>query len=303
MKKNRTKLRRLFFLTGAIFVLVFALRFSYDLFFDSNVNRQPDVFGLNYSVSLGLDRPFLLQNIATDRIVQRDIAGNTVAIDQKYEKTANISSISHNFDNDHERLRHLIENYDAMVQAETLRGLPGDQTLTITIGVAPDQFDDMVNSLRELGTLRSFTVNRVDKTDEFNNLLAQQEVLRMTRESYAALQALGGSIQDMLLLQDRILQVETELQHLGVSLGIFDTGHSFCTINLTLREQEPSFITLQFVVAIAFSSLAWTAAAVAITLSIALGMLGAIALGLWLWDKVKKYAIMFETKREDSLDD
>lgn len=279
MRSNRNRIRRLFIVAATAFLLVFFLRWGYELIFTNH-----DIIVTTPSPNMHLETySFRRQasNIATDKIVQM-VAGNAVVIDHKYEKIANLSSVSYRFDQDHENLRTLIDAHDAIVQTENIHGLPGNQTLTMTIGVIPEQFDYMVDSLRELGTLRSFTVNRVDKTNEFNSLLAHQEVLRKTRESYAALQDLGGSIQDMLLLQERILVVETELQHLSVDLGIFATEHSFSTINFELREREAPFFSVQFVLRSAFNSFWWTLGAAAILSFVMLGLLGVVAFGLWL---------------------
>jgi len=270
----------MFLTVVAAFLLVFVLRWCFEMFFtNNNIIVSTPSFGMGLE-SYSYRRQF--SNIATDKITQMGIAGDTVVIDQKYEKTANLSSVSHRFDEDHETLRELIYTHDAIVQTENLQGLLGNQILTMTIGVTPQQFDDMVNGLRYLGTLHSFIVNQVDRTNEFNMLLAQQEVLRKTRDSYATLQEMGGNIQDMLLLQERILVVETELQHLGVDLGVFATEHSFCTINFTLREQEAPFISIQLALRSASVSFWWTLAAAAIISFTILGLLGAVTLGLWL---------------------
>ena len=290
IRSNHARISRLFFMAVTAFVLVFCLRLSYELVFTNHdiVVTVPTPVGMGFDSHMyGRVR---LSNIATDKVSQVDMAGNIVVIDQKYEKTANISSVSHRFDEDHERLRLLIATHDAMVQTENLHGLPGNQVLTMTIGVSPQHFDYMVNSLRELGILRSFTVNRVDKTNEFNNLLAQQEVLRMTRDSYAALQELGGNIQDRLLLLERILGVETSLQLLGVDLGLFAAEHSFCTINFTLREQEPALLSLRFVLNRAMASFWWTLGAAVIAALVTLGLLGVVAFGLWLRVQIAKHA-------------
>jgi len=296
LKSNLTRIRRLFLAAAGLFLLVFFLRWGYLLVFtDHDIIVTPPHFSGSFYVPSYRGRQV---NIATEKISQADFAGNITVIDQKYEKTANISSVSGRFDEDHERLRALIGAHDAIVQTENLQGLPGSQSLSMTIGVVPQQFDDMVAALRELGTLRSFTVNRTDKTNEFNSLLAHQEVLRTTRASYAALQEFGGSIQDMLLLQERILVVETELQHLGVDLGIFATEHSFSTINLTLREHEVPGVSVQFVLRSAFNSFLWTTGAAIIASVVILGLLAAVTVGAWL--RLQANALL---KKSDSDED
>ncbi|MCL2526849.1 MAG: DUF4349 domain-containing protein [Defluviitaleaceae bacterium] len=286
IKTNYPRIRRIFLTSIAIFLLVFLLRWGYEIvFFRHDILITAPHTGMSFD---GHSYRIRISNIATDQVTQKAITGESIVIDQKYEKTANIASVSHRFDEDHERLRALITAHDAMVQTENLQGLPGSQILTMTIGVMPQQFDDMVNSIRALGTLQSFTVNRVDRTNEFNNLLAHQEVLRKTRESYATLQEMGGSIQDMLLLQERILLVETELQHLGVDLGVFASEHSFCTINFSLREQEAQALSLQFALNGAATSFWWTLGAAVIVSFAIIGLLGVAVLGLWLRIQVGK---------------
>ena len=302
IRTNHARIRRLFLMVAGLFLLTFLLRWGYELVFTNHDIIVSAPFAPAPTTHMNFEAHSygrrVLSNIATDKISQMDTAGNTVVIDQKYEMTANLTSVSHRFDDDHERLRALIDAHDAIVQTENLQGLPGNQVLTMTIGVMPQQFDDLVNSIRELGTIRSFTVNRVDMTNEFNRLLAQQEVLRMTRESYAVLQEMGGNIQDMLLLQERILAVEAELQHLGVDLGIFATEHSFCTVNFVLREQEAPFISIQFVLRTAFDSFWWTLGASMIAAFVILGLLGAVTFGLWLRIMIGKQMVGADVEEE-----
>lgn len=129
----------------------------------------------------------MVKNIATDKISQKDYAGQDITIDQKYEKSANISAMTSDFQNENQNLRDIISQYDAVIQSENLSGLEGNQRLSMRIGVMPDNFDDIIESIKTIGTLRSFTVNKEDKTAEFKSLLAEQQTIEKTRDSYIAM--------------------------------------------------------------------------------------------------------------------
>lgn len=143
---------------------------------------------------------------------------------------------------------------------EKLTALQGSQKLTMMIGVMPVNFDGIIEDIKSIGTLQGFAVNKEDKTAEFKNLLAEQETLEKTKDSYIAIKEKGGNIQDLLLLEDKILEIKRNLQDLGVNIGTYSTENSFCTINLSLNEAESETqeTSLKFVLKCAKSSFFWT---------------------------------------------
>jgi len=59
------------------------------------------------------------------------------------------------------------------------------------------------------------------------------------------LKSKGGKIDEFMQLENRILEIEQQLQDLGVSLGDFDDENEFCTVQFSLnegKEIEISFI-------------------------------------------------------------
>lgn len=265
-QKTKSKLKRYIVWFIIAFIIVFVLRFCYALYDDRHY-----VF-VNYGLGASANYYYepappsgsmaSVKNVASAKISQKDIyTGQSVTIDQKYEKVANLTASSAKFDEDNQKLRQIIKDHNAVIQAEKLAGLSGSQTLTMAIGVMPDNFDDLVEAVKGIGNLRSFSVDKIDKTDEFRKLMAEQETLLKSREAYEAIKAKGGDIRDLLMLEDKILDIEGKMQNLGVNLGTYSSENSFCTVNFSLGTEAKaprSHISKRAFFECAVASFIWT---------------------------------------------
>lgn len=294
--QKKLKLRRYLFWFIIIFIIVFILRFGYGLYDDRNyifVNYGmgtsqgyvPEELSRSGSVSG-------VKNVASAQISQKDIyTGQSITIDQKYEKVADLMAGSSSFDDDNQKLRRIIEEHDAVIQAERLEGLPGRQRLTISIGVMPDNFDQLVETVKTIGNLRSVSVNKVDKTDEFRLLVAEQETLRKSREAYEAIKAKGGDIQDLLMLEDKILELEAKMQNLGVNLGVYSSENSFCTVNFALATEmtgPAAYLSKRALFECFVTSFVWTVIFFMVVAATIVFFSVCLLLLLWLGQKIQK---------------
>jgi len=303
------KLRKKAVLAVISFLAVFLLRLAYVMYLEDYhavvmTNPYYDYYSSSYwpETEAGYS-PFT--NIGTTRITQKDLSGQSIAIDQKYEKSANISSITADFRNDNIKVREIIDTHQGVIQSENLTGIAGQQKLTMAVGVMPEHFDDVVEEMRAVGDIQSVTVNKVDKTAEFRSLLAEQETLTKTKESYIEMKERGGSLNELLLLEDRIMEVEREIRKLGVNLGIYASESSLCTINISLNEFEDtveevtSGISPVFVIDCIRESMLWTAGIYLSAAAILFGILLATALFLKLAIYIKRTMVSFRADETD----
>lgn len=249
MKKAGVK--RTFRVLVILFVCLFLLRFTYEVFFTSH-----DIV-IHYD-NTSYESVSVKSNIATDRVVQKDAKGGVITLDQKYDKTARLSMQTDTFDLVNDEMRSIIEQNGAVIQTENLSGLVGSQRMDLSIGVIPDRFDAVVDALKALGSLQSFTVQKVDKTDEYRSMMAEMETLEKTLESYNVIKQAGGDIQDLLLLEEKLMEVERLLQATSVHAGLFASDSSFCTVNVTLLETAVQSTTVRFLLSCARSSFFWS---------------------------------------------
>ncbi len=154
----------------------------------------------------------------------------------KYEKTATTRSRSNAFEHDQSRLQERIKGHEGVVQYEHRAGNPGDRQLHLLIGVDPERFDSFYVAVQSIGRIRSTEVTKVDKTNEYRQLNAKRTSLEKTLASLNELKAKGGEITDFISLHEKIRDIESELQSLGVELGNFDTENEFCSVRFSLYE-------------------------------------------------------------------
>ena len=112
------------------------------------------------------------------------------------------------------------------------------------IGVPPKNFDTLYLKLSQIGEVSRKQITKKDKTNEYKELHAKKNSLEKARNSLLALKNKGGKIEEYMNLENRILEIERQLQDLGVSLGDFDDENEFCTVKFSLHETQQTNISL-----------------------------------------------------------
>lgn len=240
----RTSLRKAFFWLIAGFVVLFLLRLGYgywskppgrEFIPETSWRQAPNeaMFFENDAAQASGNFVLSKSNYASAKI---QVQGAPRAVDQKYEKVASIHTKTKEFDQDEKRVRGLVQQHNAVIQYEQNSGLTGKRLLCLAIGVHPERFDEMTTEFQKIGKLLSINVDKQDKTNEYKSLEAKKVSLEKTRAALAALKGRSGKIEELINLEDRILNVEKEIQTLGVKLGEYDQENEFCTVKLTLSE-------------------------------------------------------------------
>ena len=232
---SRKQLKRTVVLLIALYVLIFAARAAYDLLTYDDPN--PSV-GENYLYASLKNDMRATQNVATLRKEYEGVSG-AQALDQKYERVASVSAKTVAYEDDLARMNAAIDETQAVVQMENEQGLPGGRKLSRVIGVKPQYFDTCLEAVQALGIPISSTSQTIDKTYEYRRMLAQKQELEKRLESYITLRSHEGSINEKLNLEDKIIEVESQLLIQAVDLGEYSDENALCTINVSLHEGSP----------------------------------------------------------------
>jgi len=226
----KKRLKKLFFWLIIVFatLFIFRLMYGYTKTFDDTPNQSQ--FFDNISNSK--------RNYATNKYEVKSSTTNQSAIkvDQKYEKIAEIKTKSSNFEEEEKSSRGTIKKLDALIQFEQKSGNKGYRKLNLVIGVPPENFDALYNQLITIGKVQAKQITKKDKTNEYKELNAKKKSLEKIRTSLIELKSKGGKIDEYMGLENRILEIEQQLQGLGVSLGDFDDENEFCTVQFSLLE-------------------------------------------------------------------
>ncbi len=278
--------RRILIAAAALFTVLFAARLAWELTRDRTAPSPFGGFGAGEMVQSSVP-PQERRNYASAKIAVDQAPSGAQVVEQKYERVSQIESRTGHWDSDLAAVKLAIEGAKALVQRENSYGLPGARVLSISLGVIPDAFDPTVETLKGIGDLRSANVIKTDRTADFRALEARRLSLEKTRDGLARLRDTGASLADRIDLETRILEIEGQIQELGVSLGDFSELNSFCTIHFTLRE-IPTGARGSLLLGAVLSALGWTVLTYLGLGACVLAALGSAVLGLKLADRLKE---------------
>jgi len=239
---SRKRILRVSLGFGGLFVALFLFRLLYG-YYGATTYEDGYAEGSNYFDNI----TNLRKNYASEKLLgQAGNSGNTgntggqvpadFSATQKYEKTATVRSKTEHFEEDEALIRKKTESFNGSIQYEQSLGKKGNRELHLSIGVKPAAFDSFYRVVQGIGELRSTVISKVDKTNEYRQLNAKKASLEKTLGSLNELKNKGGAISDFVQLHDKILEVETQLQELGVDLGNYNTENEFCTLRFSLFE-------------------------------------------------------------------
>lgn len=223
-----------------LFLLMFICRLAYGFFYpETAVKSSEELFFDSQNFTA------LRKNYASEKIKQTPSAQPQPGLgqSQKYEKTANIRTQSDRFEEDDAKLKASIKRFDAVIQYEQNEGNTGHRALHLLIGVKPERFDSFYLEAQRVGVVLSKSITKTDKTNEYLQLNAQRISLEKTRNALLELKGHGGRIDEFIGLENRILEIEAELQNLGVQLGDYDETNEFCSVRFSMFEERSSKIS------------------------------------------------------------
>lgn len=237
----REKFLHIFRYAGAAFFILMSLRFAYGyLSFDTeHIGESHTIQSLGQSQQNEFETG--KRNYASDKRKANPKEGSIspqFLSGQKYEKVGAMNSTTHEFEKDEKTLRDTVQKFKALIQLEQNTGLAGSRILRLGIGVDPEKFDEMVSAVRKIGNITNIQITKTDKTNEYRDLNAQRLSQEKYRDSLISLKSRNGKISEMIELENRILEIEKEIQNLGVKLGDFDEENEFCTVKFTLAERR-----------------------------------------------------------------
>jgi len=269
----------------ALYAIIFAARFVYDL-----LTYEDTAVSINYYYTGYKDELRMSANVASlKKEYAGEVIGNVTVLEQKYEQIATVTAKTVSFDDDLAKLDATIEQAQAVIQTEVAQGLMGSRTIIRVIGVRPQYFDSCLGAVKEVGMLISSTSQKTDKTYEYRQMLAQKQELEKRLDSYISLRSRSGSINEMLSLEDKIIEVESMLLQQAVDLGEYSDDNALCTINVSLYEGNPASVAR-----IIWNSFSWATTCYACILA------GLILLSLLAVVLVKAYIFLGNVLTADS---
>jgi hypothetical protein len=195
---------------------------------------------------------------------------------QVYERVAYLGTATRAFDDDEAQIRSAVAGHQGIIFNESSSGLAPDRQLSLDIGVNPEKFDALLEELKQIGRFEHINVQQRDRTADFRQLNAKRQSLKKYLEATLKLRGVkDASVDDSLKIEQKIQDIEKELQAVGVQLGDLLGKESFYHIQISLREYQrgsrydreyttPKRVAHAFVWAVAW----WCATAVVVAVAV-----------------------------------
>jgi hypothetical protein len=157
-----------------------------------------------------------------------------------HEKTAQLALGATDFGDVEAQIRQAIARHKAVIFSEKGSGIAPERKLVLGIGVHPDGFDALLHALSQTGQLGSIDVQKQDRTKEFRRLHANRQSLKKYQEAILKLRGTGKlSVEESLKLEQKIREIESEIQSTGVQLGDLLGKEPSYNLFVTLQEYQP----------------------------------------------------------------
>jgi hypothetical protein len=135
------------------------------------------------------------------------------------------------------RLTSLAVGAGGFVSQSTTSEDEGGTRGQVTIRVPSASFDQVTTDARRLGTVRNASVAGQDVTAEFTDLEARLRGLQATRDQLLTLLRQARTIPDILGVQDRVNQVQLEIEQTQGRINQLNDQSSFGTLTVVLFEE------------------------------------------------------------------
>ena len=127
-----------------------------------------------------------------------------------------------------------LEEYNAYFESEDIN----EQKYSITIRVLSDNLMDFVNEIKGQGEVLSYSKSSRDVTNEYSRFEAEYQALQTQYDLIYGLLQDATELNDIYNLSNKLAELETDLNQIGLMLTTYDSLVDYSTINLEIVKIE-----------------------------------------------------------------
>ncbi|MCB1251521.1 MAG: DUF4349 domain-containing protein [Acidimicrobiales bacterium] len=167
---------------------------------------------------------------------EQQLQATDAAIDRSVIRTATVTIDVDALDPAVASVKAAATDLDGFVFAEET-ALGAHATSTLTLKVAPDDFDPLLERLRPLGTLASQDITTDDVTDQIVDVDARIAAAEESLARSAGLLDKAGTVADLTIADAEVTRRQTELERLRAQKASLERQVALSTVVVTLRSE------------------------------------------------------------------
>lgn len=197
---------------------------------DKEINYYSDRVGVSNEVSkLGLGKNDASLTAPEEKELKIVFGGSLDLESREYDKAV-------------ETLYQYADRYKMIIEKmeESYSGV--NRNLYVTLRIPSGSFAEFMKEASNIGKVNHSSTNRSDFTKAYNDNSIEIEALEVQKERLMTMLKEADTIEEMLLVSDRLTQVETSLNKLRSRNDTIDMDVEYSSITLTLRERGESTV-------------------------------------------------------------
>ncbi|UTX48694.1 DUF4349 domain-containing protein [Chryseobacterium sp. MA9] len=137
------------------------------------------------------------------------------------------------------QVNEIIKKNNAYIQKEEFQNTDMDDNLTLIIRVPHKNFDALINSFSDgVGSVLSKNISSNDVTEEYTDVAIKLANKRIYLEKYRDMLKSASTTKDMLEIQEKIRELEDEIDVAEGRLRFIDDRVNYSTLNLNLYKEK-----------------------------------------------------------------
>lgn len=161
--------------------------------------------------------------------------------------SANVQVETTDFDQSLARLNEMVEEYGGWVESSSLngsnyadqsRGAVSRRSANYTLRIPSDRFQELMGSLSDLGNVPYSHIYTENVTAQYYDVQARLTAYSAQEQRLLEMMELAESVEDIILLEDRLTEVRYSIESLQTSLNNWDRQVSFSSVYLDLNEVQ-----------------------------------------------------------------
>lgn len=159
---------------------------------------------------------------------------------EKIIRTASLELSTRDFDKDHAAILAAVKQAGGRVENANLSNSYGSlRTAWLTLRVPGDKLDSVIESLKGVGRLVSFSESAQDVSEQYADTENRLKTQQTKMERLQALLQRAGTLEDLITIESSISDTQYEIDRLTGSLRGLDSRVDYSSLSVTLNELGP----------------------------------------------------------------
>ncbi len=205
---------------------------------DNGFYAEAESMPASYSKGLADGASFSSRSSSSSSIMED--SASTDIVSRKVIKNASLEVQTRTFDAFIEELNRKINEFDGYIESASVSGnniySSSSRNAYYTIRVPEDKLSAMMDSIGDLGTVITSNYNEDDITLSYVDVESRIKTLTTEQETLLGLLEKAGHLEDIIRLEERLSEVNYQLETYKSRQRTYDNKISYSTLNVNVKE-------------------------------------------------------------------